>query len=107
VNVRLLGVAQAEALDAADWYDRQTTGVSDRFLFALDTLVANLTAHPRMYGRVGYAPAGREVRRAQIPGFLFLVVYEIRATEVVILSITHARSVRQRWRGRLPESPTN
>jgi plasmid stabilization system protein ParE len=101
VNVRLLGAALAEAIEAADWYDQQTPGLGVRFPAALDTLVAILTTHPRVYGRVRRAPAGREVREAMIPGFLYTAVYEVTATELVILSVTHARSRRRPWRGRL------
>jgi len=43
VNVRILGVALVEAIDAADRYDQQTPGLGTRFLAALDVLVSNLT----------------------------------------------------------------
>jgi hypothetical protein len=102
VSVRILGVAQVEAIDAADWYDQRTVGLGTRFLAALDVLVANITAQPRMYPRVKRAPVGREVREAQIPSFLFVAVYEVTPIESLILSITHARRVRRPWRQRLP-----
>ena len=101
MNVQILGVAQAEALDAADWYDQQTSGTGTRFLSALDALVAELTRHPWRFSRVSRPPRGRDIRRAQLPGFPFTAVYEV-AAEVVILSVTHARSVRQPWRRRVP-----
>jgi hypothetical protein len=102
VSVRLLGVAQIEAIDIADWYDQQTSGLGDRFFAALDVLVANITVHPRMYPRVKRAPANREVREALIPNFPFVAVYEVSAVETLILSITHARRVCRPWRQRLP-----
>ena len=101
MNVQILGVAQAEVLDAADWYDQQTSGTGARFLTALDDLVAELTHHPRRFSRVSRPPLGRDIRRAQFRGFPFTAVYEVTA-EVLILSVTHARSVRQPWRRRLP-----
>lgn len=102
MKVRLLGAAQVEVIDAGDAYEQQSPGVGDQFLAAVDTLVARLTRHPRLYGRVSRAPRGHEIREARVPGFLFVAVYEVTATEVVILSVTHARSVRQPWRRRLP-----
>jgi len=102
VRVRILGVAQVEAIDVADWYDQQTAGLGTRFLGALDVLVAKLTVHPRMYPRVRGAPAGREVREAMIFGFPFVAVYEVTLAESLILSLTHARRVRRPWRQRLP-----
>jgi plasmid stabilization system protein ParE len=107
VNVRLLGAALAEALEIADLYEQQTPGLGDRFLAALDALVANIMAHPRMYGRVRRAPAGREIREAMIRGFPFIVVYEVTPNEAVILSVTHARRANRSWRQRLPDPPTS
>jgi plasmid stabilization system protein ParE len=102
VNVRILGPAQAEVIDAADAYDQQSPGTGARFFQAVDDLVARLTTQPRMYGRVPRAPRGHAVRRALLPGFLYTAVYLVTATEVIILSVTHARSIRQPWRRRLP-----
>jgi hypothetical protein len=42
------------------------------------------------------------VRVARVGRFLVLMTYEVAATEVIILSVTHARSARQTWRRRLP-----
>lgn len=102
MSVRILAVAQIEAIDIADWYDQQTPGLGNRFFAALDVLVANITAHPRMYPRVKRAPTNREVREALIPGFPFVAVYEVTPIETLVLSITHARRVRRPWRQRLP-----
>jgi hypothetical protein len=102
VNVRLLGAAQIDALDVADAYNQQTVGVGDRFLAAVDALVATLTTLPRLYGRLPRSPAGREVRVALVPGFPIIAVYEVTPNEVLVVSFTHARSTRQTWRRRLP-----
>jgi plasmid stabilization system protein ParE len=102
VNVRLLGAAQAEAIDIADRYDVQVPGLGDQFFAALDALVGNLTVHPRLYARVRRAPANREVREGRVSGFPIVAVYELTATEALILSITHGRRSRKPWRQRLP-----
>jgi hypothetical protein len=96
-----------DATDWADWYNQQAPGLGDRFLAAVDALVATLTAHPRLYGRVPRGPAGREVRQALVPGFLIRAVYEVTPNEVLVVSLTHARSARQPWRQRLPDPPTS
>jgi hypothetical protein len=81
-------------------------GLGQRFLEALDTFVANVTAQPRIYWRVRRAPAGREIREGLIHGFLFVAVYEVTTTEAVILSITHARRRGKPWRQRLGNQPS-
>jgi hypothetical protein len=64
--------------------------------------VQSLATHPRIYGRVARAPRGREIRQTRVPRFHALITYEVTATEVIILSVTPARSTRQPWRRRLP-----
>jgi plasmid stabilization system protein ParE len=101
VNVRLLGAAQADATDAEDWYEQQANGLGSRFRAAVDDFVADLSRLPRRHARVPRGPAGREIRRGLLAVFPLVVVYDVSATEVVILAITHARAARQPWRGRL------
>ena len=105
MNVRLLAAARVDAIDLADAYNQRSAGLGGRFLAAVDALVATLTTHPRLYGRVPRSPAGREVRQTLVPGFLITAVYEVTSTEVLILSLTHARSTQQPWRRRLPDPP--
>lgn len=81
MNVRLLAAAQIEIIDTADVYEQQSAGGGARFLAAIDDLVADLTAHPRIYGRVARSPRGHEIRRARVPDFMYIVVYEVTATE--------------------------
>ena len=106
MNVRLLGAARIDAADAADWYDQRRADLGSRFLAALNDLTTDLSQQPRIYGRVPRAPARREIREERVPGFPFLVTYELTTTELVILSVTHFRSVRRPWRQRLGGPPT-
>lgn len=65
-------------------------------------LRGTLAAQPRLYALVRRPPRGREVREAPVPGFPFIVTYEVLAAELVILSITHGKARRRPWRQRLP-----
>lgn len=101
MNPRSLPEATWDVIDIADWYDQQSPGLGTRFRSRLDALVARLCVQPRMYARIRGAPRGREIRVALMNGFPFLVHYEVTATEVVILSVVHARSRNRPWRHRL------
>lgn len=101
MNVRLLGAAQADVLDAADWYEQQSTGLGDRFFAAVDRTVGRIGRFPRVGWRVQRPPRGREIRETVVNGFPFLLAYEVTSSEIVVLSVTHDRSVRRPWRGRL------
>ncbi|MBX9582339.1 MAG: type II toxin-antitoxin system RelE/ParE family toxin [Gemmataceae bacterium] len=102
MSARLAPEALYDAIDAADWYEQQSPGLGTRFEAAVDALVLTLTAQPRLYPRVARAPRGREIREGPVPGFPFVAGYEVIGADVVVLSIDHARSIRRRWRRRLP-----
>lgn len=101
MNVRLLGAAQADVLDAAEWYEQQSVGLGDRFFAAVDRTVERIGRFPRVGWRVQRSPRGRENREVVVSGFPFLLAYEVSSSELVVLSVTHGRSVRRPWRGRL------
>jgi hypothetical protein len=94
-----------DAIDFADWYDLKQAGLGHRFLLALDTLIATLDSQPRRFPRVARCPKNREVRQARVPKFPVIAVYEIMPAELLVVSLTHARSIRQPWRKRLPDPP--
>ena len=98
---RFLPQALQDLLDLAQWYESQSPGSGDRVNDAVEARAAVVASQPRTHGRVACAPRGREVRVAVVRPFLVLLTYEVTATEVLILSVTHARSVRQPWRRRL------
>jgi plasmid stabilization system protein ParE len=98
---RFISQALFDLLSLADWYEAQSAGLGDRFTNEAEAHAARLASQPRLYGRAPRAPRGREIRQTRVPRFLVLMAYEVLSTEVVILSVTHARSVRQPWRRRL------
>ena len=105
MTARLIAGAWSDAFDAADWYERQAIGLGDRSLLAIDQLVDVLALQPRLFARVSRPVRGREIREAPVSGFPFVATYEILGTDVVILSVTHGRSIRQAWRRRWPAPP--
>lgn len=101
MNVRFLLEAIFDVQFIAAWYNQRQPGLGDRFTDAVDEFAADRVTQPRLYGRVRRAPAGREVREGMLPGFMFRVAYEVTATEVVILSVVHARRRLAPWRHRM------
>ena len=97
-----------EALDdlrvLAEWYEQQQFGLGDRLTDRVEEFVQARLNSPRLCGRVGRPPRGREVRVGLVRRFPVLVHYEVTATEVVVLSVIHARSRSRPWRRRLNSS---
>ena len=88
MNPRLLPGAADDLADIVDWLDQQPLQLGTRFRAAVNTLVNRLCQQPRMYGRVRRAP---RVRVAPMRRFSYVVHFEVTATEIVILSVVHAR----------------
>jgi hypothetical protein len=101
MTFRIKPEARIDQSDLADWFEARRPGLGSQVAAALTDLYRTLTAQPRLYGRVNRAPRGREIRVGMPKRFSILVHYEVTATEVVILSVVHARSIRRPWRRRI------
>jgi plasmid stabilization system protein ParE len=101
MNPRLLPGAADDIAEIVDWLDQRPLRLGTRFRTALNTLANRLCQFPHSCPRVGRAPRGHEVRVARVRRFKYLVHYEVTATEVVILSVTHAHRRSAAWRQRL------
>lgn len=102
MNFRFAPGARMDVFDLVDWYDQQNPGSGDAFYLAFEAMLKLIVAQPRVYSRVAHTPARREVREALIHGYLVIITFEVAPTDVLILSVIHARSVRRPWRRRLP-----
>jgi toxin ParE1/3/4 len=102
VNVRMRREAEAEAREAASWYDDQRFGLGTDFLDALTRALEAIESHPLCHARVAGLPAEREVRRALLDRFPYKVVYEMRGEEAVVLAVAHNRRRPNYWEERNP-----
>ncbi|MBL8866041.1 MAG: type II toxin-antitoxin system RelE/ParE family toxin [Planctomycetia bacterium] len=102
MKYRFLLLAQIDVIDAIEWYDSRRAGLGDQFADEMDGFITRILRLPRMFARVKRGVQCREFREGMLNVFPFRVVYEVTANEIVIYSVTHARSIRQPWRRRLP-----
>ena len=102
MNFRFVPGARLDLNELVDWYEAQYPGPGARFATAFDATLHGILTCPHAHGRVTRAPRRREVREAMVPPFQVLLTPELTAGEVVILSVTHARSARGPWRRWLP-----
>lgn len=86
--------AEAEALEAREWYESRSDGLGRRFAAALDALLDRLLSNPLSFPRVH-----GEVRRAVVTHFPYAIYFRIDRDEVVVLAI-HGRQDPSRWKTR-------
>jgi toxin ParE1/3/4 len=87
VDLVLTPAAVGDLHATREYYDEVEVGLGGRFVVALDELFARLQVFPRSARPVaGY----RDVRRAVVRGFPFVVFYRVGAEQLVVLRVLHA-----------------
>ncbi len=100
MTYRFIAPARAEFDAAVDWYEARRAGLGDDFADEVYAAVRKVVANPHAYSRVLGAPPGREIRAVKVNRFNYLVAYEVLPSEILILSVRHARRRGQPWRRR-------
>jgi len=79
--------AVADLTEAHAHYQGLADGLGDQFVVALDELFARLTEFPRSAPLVaGY----REVHRAVVRGFPYVIFYRLQPDRIDVLRVLHA-----------------
>ena len=92
--------AAEELTLAALWYDERCEGLGSRFLDEVERTTAHIDEQPGSGGPWLFPGLPSGVRRMQVRGFPFWVVYVIRAN-VVVVAIAHQRRRPDYWATRL------
>jgi plasmid stabilization system protein ParE len=76
--------AQNDLRSAFEWYESQRPGLGESFLVAVEKQLENVAAFPDA-NRVVY----RQIRRAVVARFPYLIFYIAKAERVDVLAILH------------------
>jgi plasmid stabilization system protein ParE len=87
--------AEAELLDARDWYEEQRPGLGRAFATEVDMVLARIVQAPLAYPRVQ-----GETRRALVRRFPYAIYFHAVPDEIVVLGIIHGRRRPRRWQSR-------
>jgi toxin ParE1/3/4 len=87
--------------EAAHWYEERQGGLGQQFLDALAHALELIEQHPQSFSLIQTKDAARQVRRYVLPRFPFLLFYEVRADETIVLAVAHARRRPNYWQNRL------
>jgi plasmid stabilization system protein ParE len=87
--------AEADLVNARDWYERQRVGLGATFLLCVEEVFERIDRTPEIYVAVY-----QDVRRAFTRRFPYAVYYRIADNEVVVLGIFHTRRDPREWQSR-------
>lgn len=93
--LRLHEDADLELNDAADYYDRESSGLGSTFLDEVDSGFDRIRAYPDAAAEVA-----RGIRKLVLARFPYALVYEVRDDAIRVLAIAHQRKRPYYWRGR-------
>lgn len=85
-SVHVRRSAEQDVVEAQSWYESQQTGLAATFLVEFAATISILSETPLIYP-ILY----RDVRRAVLHRFPYLVWYRITGSVVMVLACTHGR----------------
>lgn len=88
-------LADAEALDAYDWYAARDLVAAEKFRSALLEAMDQIAERPELS-----PPFDGSLRRRLLHGFPYGVLYEAGADTVFVVAIMHLHRKPDYWRGR-------
>ncbi|MCC5934494.1 MAG: type II toxin-antitoxin system RelE/ParE family toxin [Balneolales bacterium] len=92
MQARFLSIAQKELLDSMAYYEQMDPGLGIKFMEEVEETVAFIMQYPQS-GMLLNAYA----RRVLLNRFPFGVVYRLRGSELVILSVMHLKREPNFW----------
>lgn len=93
--IRFLPEARAEYDAAADWYERQKSGLGVDFIARVRMVLNGIEANPRLHAAV-YG----DVRKARVSRFPYVVLYREEPGEVIVISVFHTARDPSIWQSR-------
>jgi len=92
VKARFLSTADAELAEAVDYYTTIHPGLGLKFLVQVEAAVRLIETHPE-----AWLPVSPRTRRCRVRHFPFGPLYQLRANEILVLSVMDLRRDPKRW----------
>jgi plasmid stabilization system protein ParE len=88
--------AEAELIEAADWYDARSSIIRVSFFRAVDAALRRIQDNPYQYQII----FGR-ARRVMVAGFPYALIYVAADQELIVAACAHCSRNPRRWRKRI------
>ena len=87
--------ADIELQEAIHWYASKRLGLDYEFMRCVDETISRITSDPEMF-----PVALRNTRKAMVRRFPYIIYYEIRKNELMVLAVFHSKRNPVNWQGR-------
>ena len=87
--------AEAELLEARDWYEARRPGLGGVFCAEIDIAIEAIAERP-----LAYPCVHGEIRRTILLRFPYAVFYRVLQDEIVVLGVVHGRRHPRSWQSR-------
>ncbi len=94
-NLELHELAEEELWEAVDWYDSKKNRLGKEFARELQEIMQTIRKHPSRFPKVH-----KEIRKAVLKRFPFMVLYELIEDTVFVLSIFNTSRNPKNWKER-------
>lgn len=92
MKARFVSTAEAELVEAMNYYGGIDPSLGARFLTEVEASVALIETHP-----LAWMPLSPRTRRCRVTHFPFGLFYQVRAEEIIIISVMDLRRDPKRW----------
>lgn len=99
--IRILSVAQMEAIDTALWYEERQPGLADTFINELSVAYERIRENALGLPALEYYSGKHNVRRYLMSRFPYLVIFAVMPDEIVVVAIAHTHRRPMYWLSRL------
>ena len=89
--------ARAEAVESADYYERQQAGLGAQFTDVVEVHLAKIKHTPQRFAKLETTRLKADIRRCLLPRFPYLIIYEIVDDHIHVLAVAHASRRPDYW----------
>jgi hypothetical protein len=82
------------------WYEKQRRGLGTAFSLALEKALTAIESDPARYPGMDNPPRNRNIHFYLLWQYPYIIHYEIRADEILVLAISHTSRRPGYWRRR-------
>ena len=86
MNVIFRPEAEAELIEAVDWYEARSHGLGADLLRCIDAVIGKIVRQPESYPVVH-----RSTRMAIVRRFPYLVLYRVSGQTITVIAVFHAK----------------